>query len=292
MNNKMNRRSFLKRMLGGAISLLGLSGGSYYYAKYMEPSMLSVQEEKIISSNIPPQLEGLRVLQFSDTHLGFHYDITQFERLVHHINKQQCDLLLFTGDLFDAPNEASFEMLEQAASLLDSITAPLGKFWIYGNHDHGGYGTDLIATYMEKGGFTLLQNQHKTLTYNGEEFIVSGLDDVMLGKPDISRALPPQAAHTFTMLLCHEPDYVEHIKGEPFDIQLSGHSHGGQIQIPFLGHMVTPPYAKQYVEGWHTIRSNQSLYVSRGLGTTRLPYRFLCKPEFTVHTLTAQKQDG
>jgi len=286
----MSRRSFIKRALGSLLSLFGISGGTYYYAKHIEPSMLTVNEETITSSKLPPSFSNVKVLQFSDTHLGFHYDIGQFQSLVDRIKQEQADLILFTGDLVDAPDTISNRVLEQAAKILDTIEAPLGKYWIYGNHDHGGYGTEKIANVMKRGGFTLLQNQHALIQKNSESILLAGLDDAMLGKPNIQKTLRNSSPNLFTLLMCHEPDYATKVSPHPVDVQLSGHSHGGQIQIPFFGYVVTPPMATHFVEGWHEIGPTPlSLYVSRGIGTTRLPYRFLCKPEFTIHTLQPTK---
>ncbi|KGX83644.1 metallophosphoesterase [Pontibacillus marinus] len=282
----MSRRKFIKRIFGSLLSLFGISGGTYYYAKHIEPSMLTVNEETISSPKLPSSFTNVKVLQFSDTHLGFHYDIDQFRALVQRIKEEQADLILFTGDLVDAPDQVSNRILEQAANLLQTIEAPLGKYWIYGNHDHGGYGTEKIASVMKLGGFTLLQNQHATIQKDGDSIVLAGLDDAMLGKPNIEETLKGSSSELFTLLMCHEPDYATKVSPYPVDVQLSGHSHGGQIQIPFFGYLITPPMAQKFVEGWHEIGSTPlSLYISRGIGTTRLPYRFLCKPEFTIHTL-------
>ncbi|KGX88812.1 metallophosphoesterase [Pontibacillus litoralis JSM 072002] len=287
----MNRRSFLQRLWKSALSVIGLSGSTYYYAKYIEPNRLSIQQETISSIKIPQSFHNVTILQFSDIHIGFHYTMQQFAQLIKTIQLQQPDLLLFTGDLFDVPNTVSVVELQQASQLLATVQAPLGKYWIYGNHDHGGYGTDIIAHYMEIGGFQLLQNEHQYIEKNGQCICLAGIDDVILGQPDGKRALQHSDRNLFTIMMCHEPDYAEEMKELPIDIQLSGHSHGGQIQLPFIGHLITPPYAQQYVEGWYNVPNSSSyLYVSRGIGTTRLPYRLLCMPEFTIHTLQSKSK--
>lgn len=115
---------------------------------------------------------------------------------------------------------------------------------------------------------------------------VVGVDDILLGRPSMKVALEGANTDLLTILLAHEPDYADVVKDFPVDVQLSGHSHGGQVQLPFVGYIYTPSLAQKYVEGSYTIGNNSlQLYVSRGLGTTRLPYRFLCKPEITMYTL-------
>ncbi|MFG6116851.1 metallophosphoesterase [Halobacillus sp. MO56] len=280
---RMNRRSFIKRTLGSLLALFGLSGGTYYYARYMEPDMLTVQEETIQNPKIPDSFQNFKIVQFSDTHVGFHYNLEQLEKVVDQINGLEPDLILFTGDLVDKPN--AYEWDGRIVEVLKKLQAPNGKFWIYGNHDHGGYGTDVVKKKMDQSGFKLLKNENTAIKKGQDSFILAGVDDIMLGKPDMDKTLEGVYEREFVLLMVHEPDYADHAAAYPVDVQLSGHSHGGQIQIPFIGYLVTPPHAEKYVEGRHTV-GGLELYVSRGLGTTRLPYRFLCKPEITLHTLT------
>lgn len=279
---KMNRRAFLKKAFGSLLAFMGLTGGTYYYARYMEPDMLTIQEETLTNSKIPGSFRDFKIVQFSDTHIGFHYTLEQLKEVVDRINRMNPDLILFTGDLVDRPN--AYEWNGKIVEVLKKLQAPHGKYWIYGNHDHGGYGTDIVKKKMDEAGFQLLQNEHTVIKKEQSSFILAGVDDLMLGKPDMEKTLQGADSDSFVLLMVHEPDYADEVANYPVDVQLSGHSHGGQVQIPFFGYLVTPPYAEKYVEGRHTI-GNLDLYVSRGLGTTRLPYRFLCKPEITIHTL-------
>ncbi|GAA0494379.1 metallophosphoesterase [Salinibacillus aidingensis] len=285
-NQKISRRSFLKRFTYGLLGTLGLSGGTYYYSKYIEPSMLTIKEETIQSPRVPSSFNQFKILQFSDTHLGFHYDLTKLRDLVKKINDQTPDLVLFTGDLADDPNSYSSAQLEACIPILKDIKAPYGKYWVYGNHDHGGYGTEKIQMVMDSGGFQLLQNQSADIPLKDARIQLAGLDDVMLGQPDLHQTLEGTDPDKFTLLMCHEPDFADQTLRYPVDVQLSAHSHGGQIQIPFFGHLITPPYANKYVEGKFTLGDQQlQLFVSRGIGTTRLPFRFLCRPEINIYYL-------
>jgi predicted MPP superfamily phosphohydrolase len=283
----MKRRSFLKKMFTSILTLFGVSGGTYYYAKEIEPHMLNVLTERLYSKKIPDTFENFKIVQFSDTHIGFHYTLDQFEKLVDKVNTQQADIVVFTGDLVDMPNKYPWN--ERLVTILKKINA-VQKYWIYGNHDHGGYGTKIVKQTMDRGGFKLLQNNFVTIEKDGQFINLAGLDDVMLGKPNIEKTLNGANLDYFTMLLVHEPDFAEVTKSYHVDVQLSGHSHGGQIQVPFFGYIYTPIFAQKYVEGKYLVGTFPlQLYVSRGLGTTRLPYRFLCKPEFTVYHLTTSQ---
>ncbi|GAB4072255.1 metallophosphoesterase [Barrientosiimonas marina] len=283
----MNRRAFLKKLFGSFLAFAGLSGGTYYYARDIEPSLLNVQQETLVSGKLPKTFNGFKIVQFSDTHLGYHYSIDQFAELVDTINHQKPDLILFTGDLVDRPD--TYDWGDDLVILLQKLKAAKGKYWIYGNHDHGGYGSDIVKKVMNQGGFTLLKNDSTEIISRNKPIVLAGIDDVMLGKPDLERTLAGTDQTLFTVLMAHEPDYADNTVHFPVDVQLSGHSHGGQVRIPFFGHLYTPLYARKYVDGKHNFENGPlTLYVSRGIGTTRLPYRFLCKPEIQVYTLQQQ----
>lgn len=280
----MNRRSFLKKFIGSTITLFGLTGGTYYYARNIEPGLLTIQSESIVSTKIPASFDGFKIVQFSDTHIGFQYTLTQFHDLITKINALNPDIIVFTGDLVDEPNK--YDWSPKLTQLLHDLKAYYGKYWIYGNHDHGGYGTEIVRDVMEKANFNLLQNSHQVIEKDVDRIILAGIDDVILGSPNLTEALQHTNPELFTILLSHEPDFADIAKKHPVDVQLSGHSHGGQVRLPLLGHLYTPIYAEKYVEGNYTFDSSDfKLFVSRGIGTTRLPYRFFCKPEITVFTL-------
>ncbi|MFS0752002.1 metallophosphoesterase [Oceanobacillus sp. 1P07AA] len=283
----MNRRTFIKRSFGSLITLIGLSGGTYFYARDIEPSLLKVTEEPIHFPNIPTAFHNFKIIQFSDTHIGFHYELDQFKELAMKINQLQPDLILFSGDLVDKPNQYYWD--QEIVEILQSMKAEYGKYWIYGNHDHGGYGTEIVKDIMEAGDFILLQNESVPISKDGSYFTLAGIDDVMLGKPDLKTALENQQENDFTILLSHEPDFADITKNYPVQVQLSGHSHGGQVRFPFIGDLYTPPYAEKYVQGKYEIHQNFSLYVNSGIGTTRLPYRFLCKPELHMYKLKSEE---
>ncbi|WP_284140970.1 MULTISPECIES: metallophosphoesterase [unclassified Virgibacillus] len=279
----MNRRSFLKKMLGSFLTFVGLGGGSYYYAREIEPTLLHIQRETISSPKVPTSFNGFTIVQFSDTHIGFQYTLDQLKKLVAKINEIKPDLIVFTGDLVDEPNK--YKWNNELVNLLATLTAPQGKYWVYGNHDHGGYGTEIVKNVMEQADFKLLKNSHTTIENQTDRIIVAGIDDVMLGKPDLNLALKNSNPDLFAILLSHEPDYANTTKAFPVDLQLSGHSHGGQVRLPFIGHVYTPAFAEEYVQGRYELSKDLTLLVSKGIGTTRVPYRFLCKPEIQVITL-------
>ncbi|MBT2736248.1 metallophosphoesterase [Bacillus sp. ISL-7] len=290
MAKNQTRRTFLKRTLGSFLTVLGLSSGGYLYANRIEPSLLDIQELQIKHPLIPNSFDGIKMIQFSDTHLGFQYNLHQFNQLVNKINSLKPDIILFTGDLMDEPNQ--YTEINKLMPILKKLQAPLGKYCIFGNHDHGGYGSDIYRNIMETTDFSVLLNDSAPIKLSdGSIIYLLGIDDVMLGNPNISLTLKNVPKNSFKILLSHAPDLAETASLYPVQWQLSGHSHGGQIKIPFLGALVTPPFGKIYPEGLYSIGEHNplSLYVNRGIGTTRLPFRFMSKPELTVFTLKSEK---
>ncbi|CAM3809671.1 metallophosphoesterase [Cohnella lubricantis] len=266
------------------------------YACFIAPRRLTVTRLEIASPELPRGFEGKRIVQFSDTHLGYFHSLRRFEQLVGKMNALQPDIVVFTGDLFDG--RAKPEGDAAVIPLLKRIHAPLGKFAVYGNHDFGRDKiTRISGPLLSAGGFTVLVNETKRIALAGGEAItISGLDDYVRGRPKPRKALSVLSKHGFHLLLCHEPDPASRHVAYPIDVQLSGHSHGGQVALPFVGAIIRTSEGRKYVRGCHRLphqpprsgRSHLLLYVNRGIGMTRLPFRFGSVPELSVFTLRRQ----
>ncbi|WP_108670360.1 metallophosphoesterase [Peribacillus acanthi] len=280
MKENYSRRSFIKKSALGLISVLGAGISSKYYAEELEPKWIEITQQNLQFPNLPSSFSGLRAVLISDTHLGFQFQLPQLVQLIDKINKLHPDLIFFTGDLMDNPH--TYIEKKSISPILSKLKATYGKFCVYGNHDHGGYGSDIYLNIMKESGFIVLKNQAThIMNDSGEKIFIAGVDDSMLGKPNLPQTIQNIPEDSFTLLLSHAPDFAETSSKYPISLQLSGHSHGGQIQIPFYGALITPPQAKIYIEGLYEIKQ-MKLYVNRGLGTTRLPYRFLSRPEITL----------
>lgn len=290
MHRKMSRRSFLKKTLRFALATFGLGVGGYYYAREIEPKLLEINYQKVSNKSIPQSFNDFKIVQFSDTHLGFQYNLNQLKTLVKKINQLHPDIIFFTGDLMDVPNK--YSQVNQIIPILKELHAPFGKYSVYGNHDHGGYGSDIYKSVMEQANFTILLNSHFQLRVRDDSSIyIIGIDDPMLGRPDLKMAVNRIPSNSYKILLSHAPDLADEAATFNIHLQLSGHSHGGQIKIPFVGALVKAPYAEKYDEGFYKIGDDSplTLYVNRGIGTTRLPFRFFSRPELTVFTLISEE---
>ncbi|MCL6603798.1 MAG: metallophosphoesterase [Paenibacillus sp.] len=274
---KISRRKFLGRSIAAFIGAGILTGG---YAWKGEPNWLEITRLELPLEGLPSAFDGIKVVHFSDTHLGFNTDASDLSDLVNNIEKEAPDLICFTGDIVDSEADDFIA----AVPVLARLSAPLGKFAIFGNHDYKH--TEQLAELLKAAGFRLLRNESSLIKRGNEVIAVAGLEDMLHGKPDPQAAVKDIPEGTFTLLLMHEPDYADRVESYPFNLQLSGHSHGGQIRLPLLGALFTPYGSQKYIAGlYYTDVKKMPVYVNRGFGETYMPFRLLCRPELTVFTL-------
>lgn len=277
----INRRKFLKRGIRLAAALIAVPASGFGYARWVEPGWLETVNLDVKLPRLPQAWDGMRIIQFSDLHLGFHLHAKDLPPLVETINRLQPGLICFTGDLLDHP--INWTERAAAAKALAELHAPYGKYAVLGNHD--GRPED-VESMLSEAGFRVLRNGLARLEHPDGAFCIAGVEDSIKGIPDLAGALQGSRDEEFKLLLAHCPDYAITAASFPVDLQLSGHSHGGQVRIPFYGHVVTPLEAKHFVQGMYSLNDGKlQLYVNRGIGVSMLPVRFFCRPELTVMTL-------
>ncbi|GKQ42379.1 hypothetical protein RD055328_03020 [Companilactobacillus sp. RD055328] len=222
--------------------------------------------------------EQLKVVQISDIQVSEAYGSDRLDKIVTRVNSENPDIIVFTGDLFD--NYAKYSHETEIIQKLGEMKANLGKFAVWGNHDYGGGASRVYDYVMSQSGFKVLKNYGQTLTLtNGKKVFIGGLDDSLLGNPSVSDTLSYCGNPDYSILLTHEPDVADDFVGTDTQLVLAGHSHGGQIWIPF--HPITNTLARKYVRGLYTLSDGTKLYVNTGLGTTSIHARFNVVPEVT-----------
>jgi uncharacterized protein len=237
---------------------------------------LTVETVQVPLCRLHPAMEGFKIVQLSDLHFLPHTPLSLIRRAVECARDLHPDLLVLTGDYVTHEAETIFGMTD----VLESLNARYGVFAILGNHDVR-TGKQVISKAIEATGITVLQNEGITFDVGHSQLTLAGVDDCIWGQPDLNAALARRPADALTILLAHEPDVIDKFSEDGrVDLQLSGHTHGGQIRLPFWGTPVLPKLGEKYVHGLH--RVNQSwLYTNRGIGMVGMPVRFGCPPEVT-----------
>jgi uncharacterized protein len=278
---RFTRRSFL---IGTGATTAGL----VLYSGEVARHEIDIVERPIAITNLPTPFHGYRIVQLSDIHLDEYTEPFFLERIVHKVNALAPDLVLLTGD-FITHGSLTFiaggHAIRRCSEILTTLTAPL-RYAILGNHDVS-FGASIVVNSLTAHGTTVLVNQYLPIERNGARCWLCGVDDPGTSHPDLDLAVPAKPDGP-VILMAHEPDYADdvaaHPRGPLVDLMLAGHSHGGQVRLPFLGALILPPMGEKYPEGLYRLKQMQ-LYVNRGIGTVGLPFRLNCPPEITVITL-------
>jgi hypothetical protein len=277
----MDRRSFLRVSAAGAVTVVSAAALGAGWATLIEPNRPVVEQLSVTLPRLPARLDGLRVAQLSDLHISQYTTAGDIERAARLAMRQSPDLLVLTGDFIW---REVWQYGEHLVEPLRTLHAPLGVYAVLGNHDHW-EGAALAAGVLAEAGVTLLVNQALRLDVDAPLWLV-GLDDVWERKHDMAAALAGAPDDQCKLLLVHEPDYADAAARYPVDLQLSGHSHGGQINLPRYGRPVLPYLGQKYPAGLYLV-GQMSLYTNRGIGVISPPVRFNCPPEVTLLTLRA-----
>lgn len=271
----------MKRRVIAATALLG----GLLYAREVETRLVEVRPVELTLSRLAPEFDGYRLVLFGDLHLDDWSKPERLHRIVDKVNEQHPDLIAITGD-FASYSAKEFDE-ERLIEALRRLSARDGCVAILGNHD---YLTDvkLVRRCIREGGITELINGVHTLKRGEAALHVAGIDDVMEGMSRLDLVLDELPEEGAAVLLAHEPDFadVSAATGR-FDLQLSGHSHGGQVAVPFLRRLVLPPFSQRYTRGLYEVRG-MIQYTNRGIGFVHARLRFLCRPEITVFTLRSR----
>ena len=280
-STSFTRRDFLA-------GLGALSTGLMLDAGEIGRHTIDVVHRTLQINRLPEAFHGYRVVQLSDIHLDEFTERSFLRLVIHRINRLAPDLVLLTGDFASRdplPTRYGHEAILHCAEIVKELTCPL-RYGVLGNHDTG-IGSQFVVDTLKGIGIPILVNQHIPIERHGQRFWLGGVDDPGTANPILDLAVPRDPDGP-VILMSHPPDFaddvVKHPRGPLVDVMLSGHSHGGQVRLPFLGPLILPPMGTKYVAGLFRFNAMQ-LYVNRGIGTVGLPIRFNCLPEITHFTL-------
>ena len=288
----LTRRSFLTTGLLAA-------GGLALYSGEIERHWLEISRFDVALPTLPAAFDGMRIAQISDIHLDNFTEPFFLRHIVDLTNSLKPDAIVLTGDFVTSRYRPSRDFTKfavgsawQCANILTGLECK-ARYAVLGNHDFG-VGPIQVTEALTDNGIIVLRNAYLPIERAGARFWLAGVDDPFSGRPNPDAAIPPRIQNVPNepvVLLCHAPDYADLLlrrtSGQAVDLMLSGHTHGGQIRIPFLRPFRLPPFGRKYVEGWFHLDRMQ-LYVNRGIGAIGLPFRFNCPPEITLFTLRAR----
>jgi uncharacterized protein len=298
------RRKFLQvGAAGAALGAIAVAADGIIF----EPNQPKVVSIEVPLARLPEAWDGFRIAQLSDIHYDDYFSVVPLRKAIDIVNRLQPDLVVLTGDFVTGPwhlrrhhnssqeRKAAAKAVEPCAQLLTQLQASSGIFAVHGNHDAGTDPAHITAV-LQSQGIPLLSNRSVPLERKGNNspgnrIWLCGVDDVLERKADLALALSGIPPAEPVVLLAHEPDCADYVAKYPVDLQLSGHSHGGQVRIPLIGAPYLPELARKYPWGLRRI-GPLTLYTNAGIGTIRIPVRFNCHPEITLITLRTAPHGG
>lgn len=256
------------------------------YSRFIGTKGLKVKEYKIVNENFTDNFYGLKIVHITDLHYGNTTNKSDLKKIVDKVNLIKPDIIVFTGDLLD--KELNNEELEEFKSILNNMKSNIKKYAVNGNHDEN------FSEILKETGFTDLNNNYDSL-YNSNNSVIlfSGIntnDDINDAIKNINNFLSDEQNTNniiYKIMLMHEPDKILDFDYNNYDLILAGHSHNGQITIPFIGSLYKPNGSKKYYKDYYELEGTK-LYISGGIGTSTLKFRLFNKPSINLYRLTSK----
>jgi hypothetical protein len=284
--SSISRRDFIRiaSLFGLDVFLTAILG--WNYIDKIEPSWVEVSHVPLKLPHLPRAFSGFRLVQISDIHAGYWMTPERFASIVDLIKEQSPDLVAVTGDVILAYGGMPDDQpaLDEFGKVFKQIADDYETIAVLGNHDYW-YDADKVRSVLERAGARVLMNSVHSLERRGERLHIAGVDDIYENQDDLGAVLSALPQDGGAILLAHEPDFADISAATGrFDLQISGHSHGGQVSLPVIGPLVLPHLGRKYPSGLYKV-GDMYQYTNRGVGMTMPTIRFNCRPEITVFTL-------
>lgn len=276
------------KILTFIVTLIIIFSGVYLYARYIGTSGFYVKEYPLYSDAINESYNGFKIVHISDIHYGLGITKEQLENIVNDINKLKPDIIVFTGDLVN--NSITDKEYDELVSILSKLNPKIDTYAIDGNHD---YYYKKFDSLIEDCGFKNLKDTYDII-YNDsyESIFIAGVSNNTYTTKKIEDKTEviidymnsEEFKSDYSILLMHEPDLIDNIDSSLFDVVLAGHSHNGQVRLPFIGAFYTPKYSRKYYKPYYKLKESE-LYISSGIGTSEIPVRLFNRPSYNFYRL-------
>lgn len=277
---------FLKTLWADFVELVFKGINRIGHSTFGEPKEFRVETVRLTLRRLPPVFSGFRIVQISDIHMGGWMNPERLQHVADMVLAQKPDVLLITGDFLKGRRvtDATKQGIKDLLKVLRPLAVLVPTFAVLGNHDYH-TDPDAIRAMLRRCKIADLTNTVFTLRRERGSLHLCGVDDVRHGDVRLNDVIARLEENTPAILLAHEPDFADiSAATDRFDLQVSGHSHGGQIVLPFYGPPRLPDSARKYHTGLYKIR-NMFQYTNRGIGMDRFAIRINCPPEITVFVL-------
>lgn len=277
----------MSRWLKFGTSIILIIGGIILYARFIGTMGFDTKEYAIYNNDLPSGFDGMKIIHFSDIHYNRAITLEKIDKIVEEINLIKPDIVVFTGDLIDKDmilKDSDYEYLTKSFS---NIYAKYGKYAVLGNHDYKD--KDKVVKIFNDSGFKYLENSYDII-YNdkNEKIFVGGIGNVSYKLDDIDKTMEYFNSDNdlnYRIILVHEPDISDNIiDNYNVSLILAGHSHNGQVRLPIIGAVYTPPYAKNYYDEYYKV-DGTDIYISSGIGVSTVNYRFWNRPSINFYRI-------
>ena len=276
----MTRREFIR--LGGVIGAAGLLAS---YPVFIERYLILTNHYLIPVPNLPQAFSGFRIVHLTDLHYGFLVPLAVIRHVIHRANRLNRDLVVCTGDYVH--ERAATTQIDAVWPLLSDLKAPFGVHSVLGNHDHWA-DTGRSQQWLHETNQDL-RHKVKAIEKGGERLWIAGAGDLWEDHRNLDEILSGIPDSECRIVLAHNPDTADSEFSGRIDLMISGHTHGGQIDIPYVGPPVLPVRNKTYSSGLKTSPRGTGVFISKGIGWAIYPVRFNCPPEIAVLELEPEK---
>lgn len=281
----------MNRFLKFFVSVILIIVGIILYARFIGTMGLITKEYTIYNSDLPNGFDGIKIVHFSDIHYNRSITSSKVDKIIDEINLINADIVVFTGDLIDKDVKLTSVDYDYLTEAFSKISANYGKYAILGNHDYSDM--DKVIKVFNDSQFKYLENSYDII-YNedNEKIFVGGIGNVSYNLDDVDATMEYFNSNNDTdyrIMLVHEPDITDTIVDNyNVSLILAGHSHNGQIRLPVIGAVYTPPHAKKYYDEYYSV-SETDLYISSGIGVSTVNYRLFNRPSINFYRVNKNK---